>query len=256
MRPGVGTQMFQFAGLDRALPGPMVAIVALLIFGFMPTPAEAQSVSFRCPMLYYHEVPSQLGLETHISAFVRAGYRPTTLTSVVDALDGLSPPPPGCMVLTFDDALRSQHRNALPVLNKWAMSGTFFVMPSFRDGVHAYMTPEEIREVADSGQEIGSHTLNHASLPALRQLNFGAYQSELHLSRALIEEMIGRPVDLFAYPNGAVDALTASDVATGYRAAASTIAGSMQSTERRYFMRRVGADPWQDPATVMAKFDQ
>ena len=64
---------------------------------------------------------------------------------LVDALEGRTAPPPGCLVLTFDDALTSQVSSALPVLLRFAAPATFFVMPGFRDGVHRYMSPEDFR---------------------------------------------------------------------------------------------------------------
>ncbi len=239
-------------GRLRAILLGSVALVATLIS--TPTAAVADDIKFSCPMLYYHDVPSQAGLDAQINALMRAGYHPTTVSAVLDALDGDTPPPPGCIVLTFDDALRSQHRNALPVLTRWAVNGTFFMMPSFRDGVHVYMSPEEIQEVADSGMEIGSHTLNHASLPALRRANLGAFFAEIIVSRSQIENLIGRPVDLFAYPNGAVDAPTAAEIeSAGYRGAATTIQGAWQTSNLRYYLRRYPANPWEAPSEILTR---
>lgn len=244
--------------IRRTLVRPIGKVMAALgLAGCMLTSAggvSAAEVGFRCPILYYHEVPSQGGLEAQLAALIRAGYIPTTLSRVLDTLDGLAPPPPGCLVLTFDDALRSQHRNALPVLTRWAVSGTFFLMPSFRDGVHAYMNTDEIRDLVTGGQEIGSHTLNHANLPALRRVNFGAFLAELVLSRGQIEALTGHSVDLFAYPNGSVDLPTATEVErAGYRGAASTIQGNWQTSGLRYFLRRVPANPWEAPSTILAR---
>lgn len=205
-------------------------------------------------MLFYHEVSGQRGLEAQIGAFVRSGYQPVSMATLVDALEGTIEPPPGCLVLTFDDGLRSQHRNALPVLTRWEISGTFFVMPGFRDGVHAYMNAEELRELAEAGMEIGSHTLNHASLPALRRWNLGAVWAELNVSRHLLEEITERPIDLFAYPNGSVDAATAAEVeAAGYRAAASTVAGTYQTLANRFVLRRIPANASEAPSNILSR---
>jgi peptidoglycan/xylan/chitin deacetylase (PgdA/CDA1 family) len=208
-----------------------------------------------CPILYYHEVPSARQFEAQVVAFIRAGYQPTRLAQVVDTLEGHADPPPGCLVLTFDDALASQISGALPVLVQYQIPGTFFLMPAYRDGVHRYMTQDDMRTLRDSGMEIGSHTLNHASLPALLRLNFGAFLTELSGSRSSLESILGQPVDLFAYPNGAVDPSTAAYVQqAGYRAAASTRAGTIQRPEERYWLRRIGASSSESPATVMSRF--
>jgi peptidoglycan/xylan/chitin deacetylase (PgdA/CDA1 family) len=217
-------------------------------------PPPFSPTAMRCPMLYYHEVPGQAGLAAQLQAFARAGYSPVPMGRLVDALEGRAEPPPGCLVLTFDDGLASQIRNALPVLERFGVSATFFVMPDFRDGVHRYMSLEDIRAMRDAGQEIGSHTLNHASLPALMRSNFGAFQAEIIQSKAILEEALGQKVDLLAYPNGAWDRATAEEVrAAGYRAAASTIAGTWQRPQDAYWLRRVRADTWEPPQKVLSR---
>jgi peptidoglycan/xylan/chitin deacetylase (PgdA/CDA1 family) len=208
-----------------------------------------------CPILYYHEVPSPRQFEAQVVTFMRAGYQPTRRARVVDTLEGRADPPPGCLVLTFDDALASQIYGALPVLLQYHIPGTFFLMPAYRDGVHRYMTQDDMRTLRDSGMEIGSHTLNHASLPALLRLNFGAFLTELSDSRATLESILGQQIDLFAYPNGAFDLPTASYVQqSGYRAAASTRAGTIQRPEERFWLRRIGASPSESAWTVMSRF--
>jgi len=58
----------------------------------------------------------------------------------------------------------------------------------------------ELREMADSGLvEIGSHTVNH---PILASLTDQESWQELDLSRAQIEERLGRKVSCFCFPNG------------------------------------------------------
>ena len=215
-----------------------------------PYPPQA----FRCPMLYYHEVPGQAAFAAQLAAFLQAGYRPVTMGALVNALDGWTEPPPGCLVLTFDDALASQMSGALPVLLRFQVPATFFVMPAFRDGVHRYMGFDDFRALRDAGMEVGSHTLNHATLPILFRLNFGALQSELVSSKRILEEQLGQPVELLAYPNGSWDYPTADEVRrVGYRAAASTMPGGWQRPEDLYWLRRFRADPWEAPGTVLAR---
>src|SRR5688572_27033873 len=92
------------------LPWNLTAVAA------SAAPTATAASSFRCPILYYHEVTGQRGLDAQISSFVRAGYQIVSMATLMDALEGAIEPPRGCLVLTFDDGLRSQHRNALPVL--------------------------------------------------------------------------------------------------------------------------------------------
>src|SRR5712691_5343374 len=67
--------------------------------------AEAPAPGVRCPMLYYHDVQGQVGLSVQLTGLLQAGYQPITFGRLVDALDGQVAPPPGRLVLTFDDGL-------------------------------------------------------------------------------------------------------------------------------------------------------
>ena len=225
----------------------------------LPTPvADAPPrLSLRCPMLYYHEIPSQSQFEVQLVALLEAGFRPTTMGRLVAAFEGRADSPPGCLVLSFDDALFSQITGALPVLQRYMCPATFFVMPAFQDGVHRYMTANDFVTLRDSGMELASHSLNHPNLTALLRLNVGAFQSELVNSKTAIEALLGKPIDLFAYPNGAWDQATAEQVRlAGYRAAASTLAGTVQRSEERFWLRRLPANPGESPARVLARLAQ
>jgi peptidoglycan/xylan/chitin deacetylase (PgdA/CDA1 family) len=241
------------AGSDGLRPEDDATVGSII----QPPGAESPPLpprAVRCPMVYYHEVPARVQLSSHLATFLQAGYRPVTMGRLVDGLEGQDEPPPGCLVLTFDDGLASQFSAALPVLLEHGVPATFFVMPNFHDGVHRYMTPRDLRALRDAGMEIGSHTLNHASLPALLGLNYGAFQSEIVNSRLVLEEQLRRRVDLLAYPNGAWDHATASEVArAGYRAAASTVPGAWQRPDDRYWLRRIRADPWEPAGTVLGR---
>ncbi|HEY3061936.1 MAG TPA: polysaccharide deacetylase family protein, partial [Chloroflexota bacterium] len=174
----------------------------------------------RCPVLYAHEVPSQASLRALLTTLIGAGYQPTSLAAVDRAMSGRTDPPPGCLVLSFDDALYSQYANALPVLAALRVPAVFFAMPAFTDGIHRYMGAAEIRAVYQAGHEIGAHTCNHASLPRLRVVQPIAFLAELEDCKRMLEMITGAPVPYFAYPNGAFDDQVVDAVAAaGYRAA-------------------------------------
>ncbi len=58
---------------------------------------------------------------------------------------------------------------------------------------------EEIREMADGGIAIGSHTHTHRVLSTLEPVS---QMEEMILSKIIIEEKLGRPVSTIAYPAG------------------------------------------------------
>lgn len=61
------------------------------------------------------------------------------------------------------------------------------------------MTHAQIRSLAERGVEMGGHTLNH---PILTKLSPEEAQAEIVDGKTHLEDIIGQPVRLFAYPNG------------------------------------------------------
>jgi peptidoglycan/xylan/chitin deacetylase (PgdA/CDA1 family) len=76
------------------------------------------------------------------------------------------------------------------------------------------MMADEIQRLAAvPGVTIGAHTENHLSLPD----NAGTRIAELSQCQVELTRIIGREVDLFAYPYGAVDRETAALIRRTYR---------------------------------------
>jgi peptidoglycan/xylan/chitin deacetylase (PgdA/CDA1 family) len=97
----------------------------------------------------------------------------------------------------------------------------------------------ELREMADSGLvEIGSHTVTH---PILASLTDEESWQELTLSRAQIEEGLGRKVESFCFPNG-----KPSDYRRNHLQQLRD-AGYNSAVAARFGMASSGADPYELP---------
>lgn len=111
------------------------------------------------------------------------------------------------VALTFDDAYRNFHEAAFPVLAELGLPATLFVPVGFVEGecpppLAAAPLPAaswgELAELAASGLvTFGSHTWSHPDLTALPATEV---DDELHRSRELLEDRLGRPVRSFCYP--------------------------------------------------------
>jgi peptidoglycan/xylan/chitin deacetylase (PgdA/CDA1 family) len=122
--------------------------------------------------------------------------------------------------VTFDDAYRDVLR-VLPLLEQLGLPTTIFVSTAFADEGRPLAVPElasdaaahpellatmdwdELREVAGRGVEIGGHTVSH---PHLTELTDAELDRELGESKQRIEDELGRPARLLAYPYGEHDA--------------------------------------------------
>jgi peptidoglycan/xylan/chitin deacetylase (PgdA/CDA1 family) len=61
------------------------------------------------------------------------------------------------------------------------------------------MSTEQLRALARSGMGIGGHTVSH---PILASLGADEARREIREGKERLEELLGQPVTLFAYPNG------------------------------------------------------
>jgi len=71
------------------------------------------------------------------------------------------------IILTFDDALKSQYNNAVPILDKYGFKGTFFVVCNYVGGDDSRMSWKDIEILRTEGHDIQAHTMNHKNLSQL-----------------------------------------------------------------------------------------
>ena len=107
---------------------------------------------------------------------------------------------PKCsLALTFDDGYEDFYTDAYPLLKKYNLKGTLYVIINRLD-TPGYVTKGQVKEMADSGLvEIGSHTFNH---PDLRTKRLKDAIFEIKYSRRELKKISGRDVPTFAYPYG------------------------------------------------------
>jgi peptidoglycan/xylan/chitin deacetylase (PgdA/CDA1 family) len=125
--------------------------------------------------------------------------------------------------LTFDDGYQDFVTNAMPVLARYGFGATAFVLAGrlggenawSRPGPHkALLTADQVREMARTGVEIGSHGLEHVSLLKADDARLNA---ETWRSRGILQELLGQQIRGFCYPYGHVDARVVQAVrAAGY----------------------------------------
>lgn len=136
------------------------------------------------------------------------------------------------IVLTFDDGYVDFLENAVPILKNHAFSAILFVVAGETGGV-SYWRPPELRrplldwqalqEVVKLGHEVGSHGLYHRDLT---QLTLKELETEVYISRQVIEQRLGVKVDAFAYPWGLYTPQVVDVVRkAGYRSAAIVSSG-------------------------------
>jgi peptidoglycan/xylan/chitin deacetylase (PgdA/CDA1 family) len=106
------------------------------------------------------------------------------------------------VTITFDDGYASAYTEALPLLQKYGLNSTQYVVSGLI-GQWNYMTEAMVKDMHAAGQEISSHTVTHADLT---QLSSSELHEELSQSKAALEQLIGAPVPNMASPFGSYNA--------------------------------------------------
>jgi peptidoglycan/xylan/chitin deacetylase (PgdA/CDA1 family) len=107
----------------------------------------------------------------------------------------------------------------------------------------AMLSWDEIRQMAESGVEFGSHTHSHCNMAVESE----AQQAmELRVSKELLEQNLGRPVRWFAYPYGRAEHMSRASrrsvIEAGYDCALAGEHGLATSRSDRFRLPRMGWD--------------
>lgn len=158
-------------------------------------------------VLNYHQVADKTAylavppddFDAQMKFLVDSGCITITPDELYAGLNGEIELPPKPVLITFDDGYLDNYTNAFPILKKYGLHATIFVIPSFTGVYPNYMNWEQLKEMEANGITIESHTLTH---PKLEELPDDEIRSELLNSKNLLEEQLGHPIEFLAYPTG------------------------------------------------------
>ncbi|NTW97738.1 MAG: polysaccharide deacetylase family protein, partial [Oscillochloris sp.] len=187
------------------------------------------------PILMYHYVrtvdpgidPLGYGLSVTPAQFAaqldwlrRAGYDTVQMSALAGCARGESPCPARAVALTFDDGYMDAYSDALPLLQQYGATATFYIVSGFV-GQEAYMGWDEIRALRSAGMEIGAHSISHIDLTTL---SYYENVDQIARSGQEIAAQIGAPVRSFCYPAGQFNAEIATITRdAGYTSATTTV---------------------------------
>ena len=146
------------------------------------------------------------------------------------------------VVITFDDVPSNVYSNAIPILREFRVPYTLYISTNLI-GSEGYLSKEQITILArDPLCTIGSHTVSHCML---KEKGINVLE-ELSKSKTILEKIIERPVEHFAYPYGtpfAISKAVIKQVAISglYKSAVCTIPAYINkySIENMYSLPRI-----------------
>lgn len=217
-------------------------IAGLAVFNF---PFERHYVA---PILMYHKIDKEESLknklavspetfERQMNFLSRNKYNVISLRQFVDLVKAKKMIPKNTVVVTFDDGYENNYREAFPILKKYNIPATIFIITDFI-GKPGYMSRAQLKELSDSGViSIASHTVHH---PVLTKIGLEQVKKEVKESKAMLEELVAKPVELFSYPLGAFDKDVRQEVIrAGYLGAVATNPGKNYPSNDVYVLKRM-----------------
>jgi len=229
--------------------------------------ADAKTILARkqVPILCYHQVRNwkptdgKVGkdyivevqnFKDQIKMLADSGYHTISPDQLYAYLNTGAALPSKPIMLTFDDTDMDQFTIANPTLKKYGYKAMYFIMTVSigRKGKFVdYMTKEQIKQLSDEGNVIGSHTYDHK--------NFKKYQGkdweeQLDKPTKKLEEITGKKMTEFAYPFGLWNAQGFPELKKrGFRMAFS-LADKRDQNDPLFTVRRIIASGYWSPKTL------
>lgn len=118
------------------------------------------------------------------------------------------------VAISFDDGNTSDYDLVLPALQQHNFKASFFPISNYVNKA-GRLSAAQLRDIAKQGHCIGSHGMTHEILTKAEP---GVQLRELQESKRYLEEVLGKPVNSFAFPYGQYnDDLVARANTAGYK---------------------------------------
>jgi peptidoglycan/xylan/chitin deacetylase (PgdA/CDA1 family) len=170
---------------------------------------------------YVRYVVRESELRAQIDRLKRAGFAGVSVGGAFSGVEDAG----RRVAITFDDGCETDLTVAAPVLHGAGFGATSYVTVE-HVGRRGYLSRAQLRELADTGIEIGSHGATHRYL---HDLGDDEVARELSTSKKALEDATGRAVVHFSCPGGRWD----RRIATAARRARSARRGSSRRSRNR-----------------------
>jgi len=165
-------------------------------------------------------------------------YNVLPLESVATLVKERKKIPPGTIAITFDDGYKDNYIYAFPILKKYNLPATLFIITG-EVGRADRLSWDEIKIMRDSGIiTFGSHALGPEPLINIKSEQ--EIKKQIFHSKKILEEELGSKVNAFSYPEGRFNNKIKQLVMdAGYKLAVATNPGKKFSSNDIFALKRL-----------------
>jgi peptidoglycan/xylan/chitin deacetylase (PgdA/CDA1 family) len=165
-------------------------------------------------------------------------YNVLSLETVANLIKERKRIPAKTVAITFDDGYKDNYIYAFPVLKKYRLPATIFVIINEVDRDDR-LNWNEMKVMQDTGLiAFGSHTLGPKPLVEIESEK--EVKRQIFDSKKILEEKLGLPVIAFSYPEGRFnDKIKELVIAAGYRLAVTTNPGKKFANDDVFALKRL-----------------
>lgn len=229
--------------------------------------AAAQTILARkqVPILCYHQVRNwkatdgKVGKDyivevqnfrDQIKMLADSGYHTILPDQLYAYLNNGTPLPAKPIMLTFDDTDLDQFTEVRPTLQKYGYKAVYFIMTvsigkkgKFVD----YMSSEQIKQLSDEGNVIGSHTYDHKNFKKYAGKD---WEEQLDKPTKRLADITGKKINYFAYPFGLWNAEGIPELKKRGFKMAFSLADKRDEKDPLFTIRRIIASGYWSPKTL------
>lgn len=228
--------------MKKLLLALAIMILAAAGFIFWLFAREADGV----PILVYHRISDTdtnsttlkvADFDAQIKYLIDDGYHIISPDDLLDAWATGKTLPSKPIVLTFDDGHIDIYKNVFPILQKYNVRATVFIVTDYI-GMADYLTWDLARALQAGGfVDIESHTMSYKNLTTLKG---DKLWDQIYGSKQAIEWALKKPAKFIAYPYGkyTVDAEDTSKE-VGFRAGFIEDYGLADDDDNPYILTRI-----------------
>jgi peptidoglycan/xylan/chitin deacetylase (PgdA/CDA1 family) len=163
------------------------------------------------------------------------GYHTILPNQLYDYLVHDAPLPPKPIMITFDDTREEQYTIGTAEMRKYGFKGVFFVMTVSINRPN-YLTKDQIKNLSDNSNVIAAHTWDHHMVT---KYSGDDWNTQLVKPKKKLEEIIGKPVNYFAYPFGLWNKEAIPQIKNSGYQMAFILSTKRDSLEPLYTLRRI-----------------